>query len=383
MRVAKVEGVKWNGREVNAVMILRDGPLTNESVVFVPTYYLLHLAKAAPLNTLLATASDLNFYFEALEISGRQWDEITDDQMSGYLESTLASTYKLSEKSITRHRASIDGMYTHLSKSGFTERYFDFSFRYYRVDGVEQNADSPTSENFKLRKKYINEPLYNCLLENVPGSIGFVCDRNELILELGYQLGLRAFEVTHGRNLKIADLQEIFESNSKNKKLSASITIFGKRKKSRTINIPPDLLHKMEIFIQRYEHLPYRTNLISSKNGKLLAASFACKIFNTTRNSALPKLKEVLGELHKDENAPYTINWKSIQALSFHCMRHTYATNLVTYCYDNNIDPNSYLPTQLGHTKPSTTKQYTNFEAALYNRDSRRKLFSVTENSHE
>ncbi len=70
MRVAKVEGVKWNGCEVNAVMILRDGPLTNESVVFVPTYYLLHLAKAAPLNTLLATASDLKFYFEA---PGDKW----------------------------------------------------------------------------------------------------------------------------------------------------------------------------------------------------------------------------------------------------------------------------------------------------------------------
>lgn len=377
MRVEKVSGVEWQGRKITTAMIVEDGPLTDESVVFIPTFHLLHLAKTAPLNTLLATASDLKRFFEALAAAGKQWDEVTDDEMSGYLETTLSNHYELSEKSITRHRCSIAGMYAHLSESGITDKYFDYSFRYYNPHGIEQHTGLPANENFRLRKKYINKFLFENLLEHVPGTAGFIRDRNELTLQLGIQLGLRSFEVTNEQNLRIADLKKMLNFTKQAKKLSASITIFGKRRKYRKVNIPPELVNKISQFIGRYESSSLGGNLITAKNGSLLRASFACRTFKTARNMALPKLKETLARLHHDENAPYTISWKSIQALTFHCLRHTYSTNLVTYCYENNIDPNSYLPTQLGHTKPSTTKQYTDFEAALYNRDVNRRNFSV------
>jgi site-specific recombinase XerD len=380
MQIEKVPGINWQGRKIIAAMILQDGPLTAESVVVAPTLYLLHLAKSAPLNTLMATGSDLKRLFEALKIAGRQWDEISDDQMSGYIESTLLTQYKLSRETIARHCSSINGMYKHLSKSGFTDKYFEYSFRYLDDDGLEGNGLSPTYNNIRLKKKYINDQLFEVLLEHACEAPGFLRDRNELILELGHKLGLRSFEVTHAKNLKISTIKEIIYLAKKNKRLSCSLTIFGKRKKYRDIDVPTELLFRLERFIKDHEAEIVGDNIICAKDGSALRDSFASRLFKRVKDTALPKLKDKLKQLLEQDDAPYTINWKSVQSLTFHCLRHTYSTNLVTYCNEQGIDPFVYLPDQLGHTKFSTSKQYTNFQAAIYNRDKGRSRFSIEEN---
>lgn len=382
MLIETVSRINWQGRQITAIMILQDGSLTNESVVFVPTFYLLHLAKTAPINSLKAVASDLKRYFESLKIGGRRWDEISDDQMSGYIETILLNKYKLSKRSITRHCTHINGMYTHLSKSGFTDKFFDYSFRYLDENGFEEQGNAPPSENFRLRRKYINDPLFETLLEHASETSGFLRARNELILQLGQKLGLRSFEVTHARNLKLSDLKELLALAKKANRLTCSLTIYGKRKKFREVDIPPELLETISRFIVEYGEEIQGNNLICSAEGNLLSASFACRLFKKIRDTALPKLKLKLDEFHEQDDAPYTINWNSILHLTFHCLRHTYATNLVTYCYENGIDPYSYLPDQLGHIKYKTTKQYTNFQAAIYNRDKRRSRYSVKVNEH-
>lgn len=376
MQIEKV-GVMRHGREITAVMILQDGPLSGESVVFVPTFYLLHLAKNAPINTLLNTASDLKFFFEALDIGEKQWDMITDNQMSGYIETTLLTQHKLSKKSIFRHCASIKGMYTYLSESGFSEKYFSYSFRYHDQDGFEEQGTSPPPKNFKLRKKYINDQLFEVLLEHASETAGFLRARNELILQLGHKLGLRASEVTDGKNLKLDDLRCLLSISRKKIRLSCSVSIFGKRKKVRDVDVPPELINMIDRFINTYGEQLKGNNLICDSDGLQIGKSFACRLFKRVKDAALPKLQSKLKELQEQEDAPYTISWKSIQSLTFHCLRHTYATNLVTYCYDENIDPFSYLPNQLGHSRSSTSKQYTDFHAAIYNTDTLRSRFSA------
>ena len=147
MQLETVLGINWQGRQITTVMILKDGPLSNDSVVLVPTFYLLHLAKTAPINSLKAVASDLKRYFESLETGGRLWEDVSDDQMSGYIETTLLNKHKLSKRSITRHCIHIKGMYTHLSTSGFTDKFFDHSFRYLDENSFEEQGDTPPSEN--------------------------------------------------------------------------------------------------------------------------------------------------------------------------------------------------------------------------------------------
>jgi len=53
---------------------------------------------------------------------------------------------------------------------------------------------------------------------------------------------------------------------------------------------------------------------------------------------------------------------------SYHCLRHTFATNLVTYCYETNRDPWLLVPERMGHTDRSTTLQYIAWEAYINNR---------------
>ena len=155
------------------------------------------------------------------------------------------------------------------------------------------------------------------------------------------------------------------------------MSIFGKRKKVRDVDVSPELINMIEKFIDTYDELLKGNNLICGVDGSLLGTSFAGRLFKRVKDSALPKLQSKLKELQEQEDAPYTISWKSIQSLTFHCLRHTYATNLVTYCFDEGIDPFSYLPNQLGHSQSSTSKQYTDFHAAIYNTDTLRSRFSA------
>ncbi|MFK8399866.1 tyrosine-type recombinase/integrase [Pseudomonas sp. BGr12] len=383
MKVERVPGVKWQNREITIPMVLRDGPLSNDSVVFAPTLYLIHLSKTAPLNTLRATAADLKRYFEALEASGRNWEDITENEMSGYIESTLIADLKLSKRSIVRHCASIAGMYSYMSESGITEKYFNYKFRYYDENGHEEQGDAPPSKDFKLKKKYIAQELFEVLLSHAHERPGFIRARNELVLHLGQKLGLRCFEVTHSRNLQLGDIKELVANYKKNNRSSLQLTIYGKRRKIRDIDVPPEVIEKVEGFLTQYgEHL-VGGNLICSIDGSRLSESFATRLFQTVRDSALPELKRKVKELEQLVDAPYIINWHSIKSLTFHCLRHTYATNLVTFCYENGIDPFAYLPSQLGHSKYETSKQYVIFEAAMYNRDAGRKQFSIADESNE
>ncbi|MCK1791684.1 tyrosine-type recombinase/integrase [Pseudomonas violetae] len=383
MHLEKVPGINWQGRQITAVMILRDGPLSNESVVFPPTLHLLHLAKIASINTQMAIGADLKRLFESLEVAGVPWDQLSDDQMSGYIERTLLAEYNLSKRSIARHCSSIQGMYSQLSQSGFTDKNFKYSFNYQNKNGENEEGLSRYPDNPKPKRKYINDPLFETLLEHASETSGFLRARNELILELGHKLGLRSFEVTHSRNLIVNDLKDLLSLSKKTNRLSISLTIFGKRKKYRDVNVPPELLEKISEFIAEYSTDIQGNNLICAKDGSILSPSFASRLFKTVRDAALPKLKSKLNKLRKQDDAPYTISWNSVQLLTFHCLRHTYATNLVTYCDENNIDPCSYLPDQLGHTKSKTTKQYINCQATIYNRDKGRSRYSLEDQNLE
>lgn len=383
MQVSVVPGVRWQGRKINAVMIVRDGPLSNDSVVFVPTFHLLQLAKSVPEITLKAIASDLKRYFESLEIAHLPWDEVTDDQMSGYIETTLIKKYQLSERSISRHCSSIKGMYTKVSEIGLTDKFFDYSFRYYNEAFLEIQGAAPPSKNFRLRKKYINDPLFEVLLEHASPSVGFLRDRNELILCLGKQLGLRSAEVTSERNLKLSELNPLLSLIKKRRKLAFSVSIIGKRNKIREVDISPDLVQRISKFIETHRHGIPGDQLICAQDGKCLSPSFASRLFDQAKKTSLSKLKSCYEELSAQDDAPYTISWKSIKNLTFHCLRHTYATNLVTYAYQNGFDPYSYLPSQLGHTDPKTTKQYTDFYAVMHNIDPLRQAFSIKDSHSE
>ena len=67
---------------------------------------------------------------------------------------------------------------------------------------------------------------------------------------------------------------------------------------------------------------------------------------------------------------------RSFLNLTFHALRHTYATNLVDFCYKHGYDPWQYVPEQMGHEDKATTKEYVIFDGKLHRREKIRRALN-------
>lgn len=371
MRIQLVKGIQWAGGVMNSYVILKDGPLENDSIVLEPSLFLLKVAKKTlSLETVRAKAYDLKKYFESLEVSNRDWRDVTDNLMSGYIESTLQQELKLKKKSIDRHCSTLKGFYDFATEYGITENYFNFTFNFKTSTGSPTQSNSKRTYNFFLHKKYINTPIFETILSNANETAGFLRDRDELVLLLGYHIGLRSAEVTDPLNLNISQFKEALERATNANKMTISLGIIGKGGgKLRTVDFNATIIEKILNFLDGSRYGIPGDLLICSKKGSALCKSHASRIFNKAKKRSLPVLKHKIQELEVCESTPYTISFSSIQNLSFHCLRHTFTTNLVSFCYENGIDPKAYVPNQLGHEDYRITRQYIIFEANIYNRD--------------
>ncbi|MDP9523600.1 tyrosine-type recombinase/integrase [Pseudomonas putida] len=377
MRVERATQVDTGRNKVTSYVILQNGPLENDSIVLIPSLYLAHLSrKFCPDRTQNAIAHDLKKYFSALQDAERSWDEITDDQMSAYIENTLIAELDLQKKSVQRNCASLKGLYSYAYDQGLTSTYPNYSFTYYDKNFNLEQGQGSTKLNFHLTQKHINDSIFEILLSHCPGESAFIRERNEIIMLLGHDAGLRCFECSHPENLRLSQLAPKMREIENTKKLNITLTILGKRNKIRHIDINPKLTQKIKHFLKSSRSKVQGDLLISDLNGNALSESFASRLFEKAKSAALPSIKKEILRLAQLDDAPYTLSYSNAKKLTFHCLRHTFATNLVTFCYINNIDPKAYLPLQLGHDDYETTKQYINFEASIHNRNLLRKSFS-------
>ena len=91
----------------------------------------------------------------------------------------------------------------------------------------------------------------------------------------------------------------------------------------------------------------------------MTSTSYATKLFRSSVNEYLSK-NIIPAKLRE-----YYIRWV------FHSLRHTCATNFVTYCEDMDMgryDPMLSLPQWMGHEDDDTTKLYICAEALLFKR---------------
>jgi site-specific recombinase XerD len=378
MRVKKVTGIPWVGGHTDGYVIVEDGPLHDQSIVCPPSLFLLHLARhRKSLKSIRSRAEDLKPFFEALAERELDWRDITDSQMSGYLETTLHAGKGLSDKSIQRHSSSLRGMYGFTTDSGLSDKAFDFSFTYVRKDGQVKQGISKKKVFIKLHTKYINKDLFEIILANVCQKPGFLRSRDELALAIGYDAGLRAAEVTSDLNLSVSKLQAAFVQADQRKEFSITIDVIGKGNKHRRVNLNTRLTNKIRNFINGPRKDIPGDFLICKADGSALSEKHASKVFCSAKQASTPSMKQKIKELAVDPSAFYTIPSNAIVKLSFHCLRHSYSTNIVTFCNVKGYDPMAYLPDQLGHSDPEVSKQYINFEASILNRDKMRDWLSV------
>lgn len=304
-------------------------------------------------NTHDSYASKLKEFFEVLEENSLEWHEVTDSHMSSYLYGYLFKKKGNKGNSIQAHIAVLKKFYDWAYYSGLT--FHPKSFTYgYELDGFLDYLHTKDSGS-SLVAQYIEKDDFLAILSKV--HIGrkkpslYVCQRDEIVLMLGYYCGLRAAEVVDKRNLNTKLLREKIRSAKENSEMTLKISIVGKGNKPREIIIPPKLFFKIDIFLNgKRKSLPI---------GPLIATTFGKPIKNSKHASDLFTDTLAYCDEYKGEN---------INFIHFHSLRHTFATNLVSWCHNEGKDYRVIVPERMGHTDEKTTDDYIWYEAVKYKR---------------
>lgn len=299
------------------------------------------------------------------EIGG--FDDLTDKDISIYLESVLVNERNNSESTVRQTKGILSEFFDFLYKHGFTS--LQDRFTYHLSDAAElklaksqgrQNSHDP----FRLSERYIPRPQFELLLSFDRSKSQFVKDRNEIMFRLGYEAGLRAHEITWHQNLSLAEVKAALVRAKAQNLNEIEIRILGKGKgggKLRTIVIEPPLRRKIVAFIENYKSL-LGSQLISNKNGGELAEDYVSTLFRRARENLIRK-----GAVFDSDRWASNVGW------SFHATRHSYATNLALQI-ESGERPlgESYLMDRLGHSHRATTMIYLHFAAAMLGNLSRR-----------
>jgi site-specific recombinase XerD len=377
MRIQKVTNIEWQGGRIHSYTVLKSGPLDNDSIIVPPSLYLLRMAKSGACdNTCNASAKDLKLYFETLSDFGIDWRDVTDNQMSGYLEKILQSKRDLCAKSVRRHVATLRSFYKSSEDCGLINDPVDYTFDYYPLPKKNNPRQAGKKKKFNLREQYVSDAIFEIILGSIRAGSKFVRLRDELVLLLGKDCGLRTSEITSNGNLQTKELKERLEQADAWGSLTITVPIIGKGDKIRHVEFPPIVTNKIIRFLNESRNTIPDGYLVCSSTSKALSKSHATRVFRTAKGIALPIIKKEIKTAVNIAPPQYTISFKAAEKLVFHSLRHSYATNLVDYCYQIGIDPYQYIPEQMGHSDEATTKEYILFEANIYNRDSIRKRLS-------
>lgn len=369
MKLKKVTNVEWSGGTIKTYAILRGENVFTDSIVPVPSLYLISLAQMEKAdNSIRATGSDLLSFFQTLERYGLEWDSLSDTDMSGYLYGHLHKFHGLKKQSMERHISSIKGLYAFAYDAGIISAPAKFSYQYIQ-DESKENKKTKKKIDFDLYNNYLHKDLFNEILANIASKRAFEKERDELALIIGFHCGLRTSEVTNSENLKTKELKNLISAAEKIGSRTITITLIGKGSKIRKVDIPPYAVRKIKQFLEgRRSKLPDGP-LICSRRGEPLIGSHCTNIFRRAKNASIGIIEKNIARIHELNPNYHFISKESFSNLVFHSLRHTYATNLVDFCYKHGLDPWQYLPDQLGHSDVETTKTYVVFDGELGRRE--------------
>ncbi|WP_440787760.1 tyrosine-type recombinase/integrase [Pseudomonas sp. 22526] len=327
------------------LIIDEDGmPLWHENL------FLIETSKEYDSNTCRAYANDL-LSFARMSAPMGGWSSVNDSIMSGYFVGDLIQARNFNESSILRHVSSLKKFYKWLFEKGYISAESCFNWRYKKFF-IEKLSDYLANEasQHSHHSSYITTENYETLLANVNSDSPFLAARDRICIQLGYLTGTRACETLRIKARTL--LTAIEQAKKKNKDVWATTTyeLVGKRNKLRHLEIPPDLCNTISDFIARFPKAFANAEclLICHESGKpLLNEKHASYAFSKAH-----KLSKLTRKGHQ----------------GYHALRKSFATNLVTKCHEDGIDPYVVLPRRLGHDNIETTMGYIFFEALLSGR---------------
>ena len=205
----------------------------------------------------------------------------------------------------------------------------------------------------------ISEDDFKNILAHIPTKSSFKRARNEMALKVGYYLAVRTEELVEPNygNFDIKKLKEQFPNDRVGFLQEGFITITGKGYKTRSVPIFMELKKDLWRFLYGDLRKHVGKNLFEGKKGVPLGdSSFGTKLFRQSVNEYLSN-NVVTAKLRE-----------SYERWVWHSLRHTCATNFVTYCEESKSDPFFDIPQWLGHADEETTKLYICAEALLHKR---------------
>jgi len=258
-------------------------------------------------HTIRAYKNDLNQFFKYLEDNHNSRDihGITDDKVRAWIVSCLQNN--ISERTINRKISSLKTYFKYLLKRGYVHQ--------------DPMAKVYTPKVGRRVPYFVDQDHMNILTDQRIFQEDFYGRRDQLIVEMLYQTGMRLSELIHlkDRDIHFASMQ---------------IRIIGKRNKERIIPFTPVLTRLIKEYMAlRDSHFAMRQipYLLVTDKGKKLYEKF---VYRT--------VKKYLGYV------------TTLEKKSPHVLRHTFATHML----NNGADLDA-IKELLGHTSLSATQIYT------------------------
>lgn len=367
-RVRVLEDVEVGGMRLSVPVLFDRKKLFVEPVT---SLYLTSLVRgergrdAVALTTAEAHASTLCQLINEVEKDPfiEHWKDLTDEQMNIYLEIVLLQNKGVSANTVLQYIERLKSFFDWCVENSWFPRERGFSWQLspgVMRDIKRHKSQAGSLDPFDLPKKYIDEQDFIDLQGYKEAGSEFEQERDGLILDLGYYSGFRAAETIDPDNLSIKKILAAIELSEKQGKAGIEINIIGKGSKggkTREIYIPEPIKNKILRFIRGAHHRATKgsTDLLICKRdgGPIKTRSHASKVFNKAKKNLI-----------KSGKKQHLKRWSLSDDKVFHCLRHSYATNLASWCYDND-KAYQLVQDRLGHSEFSTTKIYIHFSALL------------------
>ena len=336
------------------------GLMDHEFNIHVPaSMHLLDVSLKNTDNTAQSRAVSIKELINILLKNNVDVESATDEQIETYFSEYLVKHKKLKTSSLYIHANHINGFLAWLSEHGFRQPHHrNIDFKHLINAGVEKkNVNQLTLSKGLLFRKYLTHDEFKALSSYSSGN-DFKRTRDELALAFGYHTGVRASELIESSNFTVEALMSAREQAIKRfgERRGFEIEIVGKGPKNRVIYIPDEL----EILIFNYIS-KFKINagpiFLNKTREAMKSEHYATNVFNDCKKALI---------LDDNVDAKIKENFvRNFETRTFHGLRHTYATNLANVLRTQMLST-ALLQERMGHSDPSTTDIYIDFEVDLF-----------------
>lgn len=355
----EVKSIPYAGYQIDSYVVLDE----NDKYIIPVCDFLLDTAiKGSPANTIRNYASDLIAFFSILQsvekvanIFPSDFRDITASDLDAYLIGNLFQKKRLNGSTVLRHASTINLFYQFAYQNDYIS--FRLKWEHYKKLPVETTLINKTLSQVGCHFIEL-ETFEKILLPNIVAKSSFKRARDELALKLGYYAGLRTHELVKHDNFTLKRMKALIPLDS-SVLLTQHLTIKGKGGKVRRLPVSPDLVVAIHDFMYGTHKDKLKFCIFEDGTGQALTdEQYGSDVF-------FRAISKYLSSNTVDSEVA-----NALELLSYHSLRHTFATNAVTFCHDidSKYSPRWAVTQWMGHANERTTEIYICYEALKNNR---------------